>query len=364
MPAHTTVEFPAVPTVGEYIRTTRDRNGLSAGMEGRLIGLQAESFCMVAFDEGSNNNLHDCWMGGTEEACARAYGFNPTSKRFYFCYISDIEQITINGKRVVPKDKVCYICHKTLPRTAHRYADSKKHCICEDCMSTKSYSTKNDTKFGKPTRSGYTFGFEFECVPKSPVAKVDLITSRYQLKATSDASLNSVNGIEYKSPTMMSKRSLKPMFKFVYDNADLSSRYCGQHINMGNSTWLNRETMNLIRSKADYLFLPLENYFDAHPDEQKLVCGRGFGQYCAHSEGVWRHGRWLNLDHDNRFEFRIAKFVTPEQYYNQVNMWEEVMDVVHTAVQHNPRQPRQWKAYGNKIVAVFQKYANEAKKAA
>lgn len=349
-------EMPTIPQVGEYVRTVRERNGLPAGMEGKLIGIQADSFCMIAFEPNAHASLHACWTGGTEESSARQFNLDPNEKRYYFCYVGDVIQVSLNGKRIKIKSKTCAKCGRIIEGSRYNKTSDGK-LVCPDCMDIKSYSTKNNEAFGKETKKGYTYGFEFECVPKNDVCKADMVASKYHLIPTSDASLNEVRGIEFKSPTLQSKRCLKPMLNFVYDKAKLSSACCGQHINMGNKVWLDRDAMELIRSKADYLFLPLEDYMDNHPDEQKKLCGRTYSQYCTHSNGVWRHGRWLNLDHDNRFEFRIAKFVTPEQYATQVDMWEDVMEVVHTAVTHHPRQNRQWKAYGNKIVDVFKEYA-------
>ena len=249
----------------------------------------------------------------------------------------------------------CEICGRTMTRNIVK--SKKGKYVCKDCLSTKSYSTKNNTKVGKPTKNGYTYGFEFECVPKSESDKAVLVSKKWGFIPTCDSSLCS-GGVELKSPTISGRTSLRRMFTEAYKSVDFSSTTCGQHINIGNNIWMGEQNIRLIRKHGSALFMPLQGYMKSHPASVKEICGRNFGSYCQASgsgEGFC-HGYWINLSHDNRIEFRISKFRTPEQYYSLVNMWTEMLEVIKNCFISAGATSSAAQRTGATLVEVFKKY--------
>lgn len=256
------------------------------------------------------------------------------------------------------KRKVCAcdVCGVTRPMSKMVRSKKGKY-VCDKCLEKKSYSTKNDTVVGNKTNVGWTFGFEFECVPKSKEDEAVLVSKKWGFIPTSDSSLP-CDGVELKSPTINGRSSLMRMFKDANNSVDFSDSRCGQHINIGNSTWLDYTTMSAIRSRSKEIFYPLEMEMSKHRSETERLCGRFFSGYCDMTRGgSLCHGRWLNLEHDNRMEFRISKFVTPEQYFNLCNMWVDIMDMIHRKYLKGGCTLNAAKDAAGAIVEIYRKYA-------
>lgn len=252
----------------------------------------------------------------------------------------------------------CDVCGVQKPIS--RMVRSKKgKYVCNSCLDIKSYSTRNNTRVGRKTKAGWTFGFEFECVPKSKEDEAVLVSKKWGFVPTSDSSLPS-GGVELKSPTINGRSSLKRMFMAANDAVDFSSDRCGQHINIGNP-WMDETTIGAIRSRGNALFYPLEKYMTDHRDDTERVCGRYFKHYCetAGSSGGYYHGVWLNLDHGDRVEFRISKFVTPDQYFNLTNMWVDMLDAVHSGYLNRGCSDKAARETGRELVKIFQQYAEK-----
>jgi hypothetical protein len=224
----------------------------------------------------------------------------------------------------------CAVCGAHLPSYGV-VTNSYGHKICPYCREKKSYSTKNNACFHKPVKNGYTFGFEFESIPTKDDSIANMVDPKWGFIPTNDGSLP-IAGIEFKSPTINGKRGMKEMFKMAYENVDFSNSSCGQHINIGNSNFINRDTMRHIRHFSCPLFLPLEMEMAKNTKNMEAVCGRSFCHYASRyssNDEEFSHGAWINLSHDNRIEFRISKFANPDQYYNLVCMWVEMMDAIN-----------------------------------
>lgn len=296
---------------------------------------------------GSNKTLAEQIMEQNGWRCNESYwyGFNPEClKKFTGAY-----------KRKV---HLCDVCGSQKPVT--RMVRSKKgKYVCSSCMEKKGYSTKNDVRVGRPTKAGWTFGFEFECVPKSREDEAVLVSKKWGFIPTSDSSLPS-NGVELKSPTINGRSSLKRMFDAANEAVDFSDERCGQHINIGNK-WMDSTIMRAVRDRGVDIFYPVESYMAEHRQITEKVCGRYFRTYCGQCgmSGGYHHGDWLNLDHGNRVEFRISKFTTPEQYFNLVNMWVDMLDAVHKKYVMCGLTEKAAKATGKELVKIFQQYAQK-----
>lgn len=207
--------------------------------------------------------------------------------------------------------------------------DSKGKHVCNSCLHVDGYCTKNNETLYNPSSTHKTYGFEFECVPIKKDGfdgHVEMMSSKYGLIPTEDGSLP-IGGIEYKTPTINGLRGVRHMFNDVYGMVKFSSEKCGQHINIGDSKYIDTVAMKRIRYFKDYLFDNLTDYMTEHEDDVKRICGRNFTYY-ADNNHRYVHGSWLNLDNSNRLEFRISKFKNPKQYFELVNMWTEMLDAI------------------------------------
>lgn len=255
------------------------------------------------------------------------------------------------------KTCACDVCGNVKPISKMTRSKKGKY-VCAACLEKKSYSTKNNVLVGNKTKAGWTFGFEFECVPNSKSDEAVLVSKKWGFIPTSDGSLPS-DGVELKSPTINGRSSLRRMFKAASESVDFSDCRCGQHINIGNSSWMDMTTMNAIRSRQREIFYPLEKEMALHRNETEKVCGRYFSHYCDKTYGSsdFRHGCWLNLAHENRVEFRISKFVTPEQYFNLCNMWVEMLDMVNRKYLKGGCTAAAAKDTSKSLIEIYRRYA-------
>lgn len=226
------------------------------------------------------------------------------------------------------KFKKCVHCG-AMKKVRFMRKDSKGKHVCNSCLHIDGYFTKNNETLYNPSSTHKTYGFEFECVPIKKDGfdgHVEMMSSKYGLIPTEDGSLP-IGGIEYKTPTINGLRGVRHMFNDVYGMVKFSSQKCGQHINIGDSKYIDTVAMKRIRYFKDYLFDNLTDYMTEHEDDVKRVCGRKFTRY-ADNNYRYVHGSWLNLDNNNRLEFRISKFKNPKQYFELVNMWTEMLDAI------------------------------------
>lgn len=251
---------------------------------------------------------------------------NITSSMRKFYYVSKSCIARYDGKG--EKFKKCVHCG-AMKKTRYMRKDSKGKYVCNSCLHVEGYCTKNNNTMYNPSSTHKTYGFEFECVPINKDGfdgHVEMMSSKYGLIPTEDGSLP-IGGIEYKTPTINGLRGVRHMFNDVYSMVKFSSQKCGQHINIGDSEYIDNTAMAHIRSYKHSLFDDLTNYMTEHEDDVKRVCGRKFTYY-ADNNTSYVHGSWLNLTNSNRLEFRISKFKTPKQYFELVNMWTEMLDAI------------------------------------
>lgn len=242
--------------------------------------------------------------------------------------------------------------------------------ICRTCLSNLSYYTTNNKMANKPTKKGMTYGFELECVPKTPQHKAYIVNTLTDLIATYDGSLPS-NGVEFKTPIYNSLRGVKQMLETMYKHVNFSNNKCGQHINIGNNTYINSYSINIIKKFAPNLFDDLYNYMHEHIDETIKLCGRFFNHYVTRDHGYSDHYSWISLSHNNRVEFRISKLQTVEQYLILTKMWEEMLsciinDLIRPYNLHIPREERakvknviiegEARNISVKLIKIFNKY--------
>ena len=245
-----------------------------------------------------------------------------------FYYVPESRIAHYNDKDKNEKFKKCVHCG-AMKNVRFMRKDSKGKHVCNSCLHIEGYCTKNNETLYNPSSTHKTYGFEFECVPIRKDGfdgHVEMMSSKYGLIPTEDGSLP-IGGIEYKTPTINGLRGVRHMFNDVYGMVKFSSQKCGQHINIGDSKYIDATAMKRIRYFRDYLFDNLTDYMTEHEDDVKRVCGRKFTYY-ADNNHRYVHGSWLNLGNNNRLEFRISKFKNPKQYFELVNMWTEMLDAI------------------------------------
>lgn len=265
----------------------------------------------------------------------------------------------MHGKKL-PKIiyKKCAVCGSLNPVKHMKRATNKKY-VCEDCLEVKGYCTRNTDTHNKPTNSGLTFGFELECVPVDGKNSIANIIAEYpDFIPTQDASLPT-GGVEFKSPIFRSLKGAQKVFGIFGNNADFSHRDCGQHIHVGHQNY-NRHCRRTVLDNHRVLFNPLANYMFEHEEDTTRLCGRFFGNYRELTDCHTGHHTWLNLENTNTIEFRISKFVAPNQYYYLANMWGEMMNKIVDFGNRNPdlcdmyEEARKTSA---QLVTIFKKYA-------
>ena len=72
----------------------------------------------------------------------------------------------------------------------------------------------------------------------------------------------------------------------------------------------------------------------------------------------------MNLDNNNRLEFRISKFKNPKQYFGLVNMWTEMLDAIINdfIIPYDENRTngncRNAKKASNHMIRIFKRYAS------
>ena len=79
------------------------------------------------------------------------------------------------------------------------------------------------------------------------------------------------------------------------------------------------------------LFKPLSNHIGSHKCYCEKIFGRAQNHYAkliGDYTNPYDKYNFINVNHNKTIEFRLAKFVTAEQYYNLVKMCEKIMETL------------------------------------
>ena len=247
---------------------------------------------------------------------------------------------------------------KFYPKTRDREA-----YICPDCIKVKSYYDKNDFiryTTSKEEKSRWTFSFELESYPLTQQAHALLCSSDYQFLPTRDGSLMP-NGVEYKTPVYSCLNGVKPIFRAFEECADPSPSECGQHINIGHTSYINEYSYMDILNDAEPFFSPLYYHMKENKEKTMVVCGRMFNEYCMMANDYNSHYNWISIRNYYKIEFRLSKFVDSNQYFWLVNMWKDMLDVYFKDIfpkrYETGHQERLVKG-SKKLIKIFDKYAD------
>lgn len=322
--------------VGDFVSFV---NSSSIPAKGYYICGISHDYCGI--DMGSDFNGHN--LGGRLT----------TNTGYWYDYRSLVHFSSNHNKMVV-----CSCCGNKAQKATVTKGTNGKY-VCGQCIETKGYYTKNNSVYKKHKAHNKTYGFEFECVPYSEADKASLLDGRYGFIPTHDGSLPS-DGVEFKTPTYQSLNGFKAMLRTCSKYADFENIQCGQHINIGDTKYINENSMSLIRIYASQIFDSLQTYMNDNEAATVAVCGRYFTFYAGRTGNYLGHGSWINLEHNNRIEFRISKFNTPEQYFWLTCMWTEILDciITHFIKKYGHNNCKLAEKTGLKIVKIFKKYEN------
>lgn len=324
----------------QMVKVEKDFECIQAGAIGQIF----------AFDEGDAGVRF-----GEESEFTHAIGGHSDNYDGYWIPTDLLVPIKVKRLYEIPKEKLCCKCGRIVKE--NQYEKIGEKFLCKNCASIKCYSTKNDKVMNKPTKSGKTYGFEFECVCDKN--NRNFVTAQnWGLIPTSDGSLP-YGGVEFKTPTYNGLRGIRKVFNTMNSKVDFSDYRCGQHINIGDKNWLNSENMQIIRENRTAIFNKLRIYMFNHPKQTEKVVGRTFGNY-RNNDMSMVHGSWINLEHNNRIEFRMSKFVNTEQYFGLTMMWTEMIDAVIKNVLKKSGSERDagcLKA-SDELVEIFKKHYN------
>ena len=201
--------------------------------------------------------------------------------------------------------------------------------ICERCRTRMlGYTYENDTRHGCATVHPFTYGIELETSCSN--AKVRSELNDYGFIPTSDCTVD----VEYKSPIFNNLKSMSHLVKVIdkmIDNNDIEiGSNCGTHFHVGHTN-LNRETMGYIRRFYNSLFVPLCETMQAHETETATFFGRYFGRWCntiTMDTYAEEHTNFINVQHSNTLEFRIAFYRNGKQYMNVAKFATKVTEIV------------------------------------
>lgn len=251
----------------------------------------------------------------------------------------------------------CSCCGTKVSESKTQRSLSGKY-VCLECVGVGNRGWDNNDVFHAPVKTHKTYGFEYECVPHSYKDYCSMLSRNYHLLPTFDCTLPQY-GIEFKTPTYNGLNGLRKLFRTFNKYVDFSDSKCGQHINIGDTEHINCDTMKIIR-KRYRTFDVLYDYFKMHPDDVLKVCGRFFTHWANREEDYSYHSSWINLEHEQRIEFRLSKFVTPNQYFALTKMWTEILDcVIDNIIKSDVLSDNE---VGNLMVDIFKKYANNQAK--
>lgn len=237
-----------------------------------------------------------------------------------------------------------------------------------------SYYFENSDFQGIEKKNGKTISVEFETSRSTKKARMEFVASGYV--PTHDSTVS----CEYKSPIMYGLNSLAKhsvTFERLISEGELEvNRTCGTHLNVGDTEYINAQSINYISRFIHSLFVPLSEYLESHPQECKAVFGRELNHWASpirtHTD-AHDHCNFINLQHNTHIEFRICKFVNAKQYANAAKLCVAMVDcIIENFVKHFNDTPNDTRRYptktayrkhkanvtAQKLVKLFQKFAN------
>lgn len=232
--------------------------------------------------------------------------------------------------------------------------------VCTECVKHHSYGFNlphyMDDINGKAVGRGIRLAVEWEAfyptTNEAERAEIDAkLAASYHFVPSKDCTVD----VEYHEPNRLNlhsfKREIEGMLStgIIFDNS-----HAGHHINVSDVNWTHTDLLKIRRHKLA-LFMPLQEYMVNHEEDTEKVFGRYFTRYACECENNsdFCHGYWLNLENDNRIEFRLAHFKNTNQFFYLANLCEDITEKISEFLYSD--KPVEKTA--REIVKLFQKYA-------
>lgn len=230
--------------------------------------------------------------------------------------------------------------------------------ICPDCMEVHDYCEKQSRiRWGVHNGDNFTYGFEFEIVPKNRASHALLISRDYGMLAAYDSSIYGYGGIEFKSLVYDSLNGVKQSFRTVEENMIFSDEYDGHfgtHVHIGHGTRYTWDFRLWLSNYTYALFDSLGNYLQEHSDLCEQVFGRCLTGYADFPCNYQDHYSFINVSNSNNIEYRLPQFRNATQYFWVVCLCKEFTKALFNGFEKNIDPSK----IGKKLVKLFEKHCN------
>ena len=238
--------------------------------------------------------------------------------------------------------------------------------LCRDCARRlRSYSSENPVEYGKKKVNPWTVSIELETSRTSQKARGELLD--FGFVPTSDCTVD----IEYKSPIYQGLNAISKQLVSIETlicSCDMRiGNECGTHLNIGNRDDINEYSMQMLRNYYFEIFGELSHIMETNPEKTAAFWGRefthdGWARPIYGYTNPEEHTNFVNLQHDNWIEFRLAKFKNAKQYMTIIKFCRDLLtSVINNFIAHwddeEADMNKQAKKTSKKIVTLYKKYA-------
>lgn len=256
----------------------------------------------------------------------------------------------------------CDVCGKLMDNDAFGWiafqpkSRGTKAYICPSCMRVHGYYSKQEKiRWGTSNANSFTFGFEFEIIPRTKASHALLISRDYGMLATSDCSISVYGGVEFKSLVYDSLNGVKQIFRTISENMVFNDEYydhMGTHVHIGHGTRYTWDFYNWLYDYDYELFDTLGEKLMNNPDLCQDVFGRALTSYANWPCNYQDHASFINIANRSNLEFRILQFNDPTQYFWAVCLCKEFVKALLDGFEKNTDPSR----VGKKLVKLFDKH--------
>lgn len=233
-----------------------------------------------------------------------------------------------------------------------------KAYICPECMVVHEYHDKQDRiRWGVNDGDNFTYGFEFEIIPKTMASHALLVSRDYGMLATYDGSISPYGGIEFKSLVYDSLNGVKQIFRTIQENMVFNGYYyqnMGTHCHIGHGTRFTYDFHVWLKFNSCKLFDGIGEYLWKNPE----LCGRVFGRtltdYANWPCDYDDHYSFINVANSTNIEYRIPQFINATQYFHCVCLCKEFTRALLDGYKKDVDPVK----IGKKLVKLFEKHCN------
>ena len=227
----------------------------------------------------------------------------------------------------------CFLCKKRTEQWECERIPDLNAAVCDRCATAHSYTAKNTTRVGRPSKTTPSFSIEFEVAAttysRSSRLNRALLLLKYGYLRTMDDSVDD----EYKSPIYSSLRAFYRPLGVMHQLRDLVTSRCGTHLHVT----LHRK--DELRSIQDVVFAPVLAHLLTHASETEAFWGRTLCKYAGVSNATRYAGFSLWSQHPT-LEYRLPRFRTAEQYLNVVRFCLHATAYLEKALTPSPDASR------------------------